>query len=58
MLVYYIVLDTESRRVTREGRGGGLPCPFLKFKEKYPDFGKNAQTRFIYGLNFSFEMLF
>ena len=24
-----------------EGReGGGLPCPFLKLKEKCPDFGK------------------
>ena len=35
----------RSRRVTRGGgggRGGGLPCPFSKFKEKYPDFGKKC----------------
>ena len=24
------------------GRGGGLPCPFLKIKEKCPDFGKKC----------------
>ena len=31
----------SSRRVTRGGEGGGdLPCPFSKFKEKCPDFGK------------------
>ena len=24
-----------------EGKGGGLPCPFLKIK-KYPDFGKSC----------------
>ena len=47
-----------SRRVTRGGEGGIFPCPFLKFKEKCPNFGKNALTRFIYGLNFSFKMLF
>ena len=52
------------KRVTRggdgeRGGGGGLTCPFLKLKEKCPDFGKtNAPARFIYGLNFSFKMLF
>ena len=30
------------RRVTRWGNGGGLPCPFLKFKEKCPYFGKKC----------------
>ena len=33
------------RCVTRGGEGGGgggLPCPFLKFKEKGPDFGKRC----------------
>ena len=33
-------LNSKSRRVTRAGRGGGLPCPFSKFKEKCPDFGE------------------
>ena len=32
------------RRVNRGGRGGGLPCPFLKFKEKCPDFGKKCPS--------------
>ena len=30
----------EHRRVTTGGEEGGLPCPFLKSKEKCPDFGK------------------
>ena len=39
--------------------GGGLLCPFLKIEKKYPDFlGKNALIVYIYGLNFSFKMLF
>ena len=28
-----------SRRVTSRGKGGGLPCPFVK-TEKCPDFAK------------------
>ena len=32
----------RSRRVTRGGRGGGLPGPFSKVKEKCPDFGKKC----------------
>ena len=48
----------KVRRVTRGGRGAGLSCPFSKFKEKCPDFGNNALSRFIYGFNFSFKMLF
>ena len=46
------------RRVTRGGEGGGLPCPFSKFKESALILEKNALTRFIYGLNFLFKMLF
>ena len=30
------------RRATRGRRGGGFPCPFLKFKEKCPNFGKKC----------------
>ena len=30
--------SSQFRRVTRGG--GGFPCPFLKFKEKCPNFGK------------------
>ena len=26
----------------RGHRGGGLPCPFSKFKEKCPDFGEKC----------------
>ena len=37
---------------------GGLPCSFSKLKEKCLDFGKKSLTRFIYGFNFSFKMLF
>ena len=33
---------TYFRRVTRGTRGGGLPCPFSKFKEKCPDFGRKC----------------
>ena len=47
------------RRPTRGWDGRGLPCPFLKYKEKCPDFlGKKALIRFIHGLDFSFKMLF
>ena len=35
--------SVSGRRVTRAGeRGGGLHCPFSKFKEKCPDFGKKC----------------
>ena len=50
--------DIPNRRVTRGEKRGGLLCPFPKFKEKCPDFAKNALTWFIYGFNFSFKMLF
>ena len=40
------------------GKGGGLPCPFLKIEKKCPNFGKNAQIVVIYGLNLSFKMQF
>ena len=34
---------STNRRVTRGEEGGGdLPCPFSKFKEKCPDFGKKC----------------
>ena len=33
-------------------RPRSFPCPFFKIEKKYPDFGKNALTIFIYGLNF------
>ena len=40
---------------------GSLDCPFSKFKEMCPDFRKkcpNQVHRFIYGFNFSFQILF
>ena len=30
--------DLTNRRVTRGGRGEGLPCPFLKIGKKCPNF--------------------
>ena len=30
------------RRVTREGRGGGLPCPFWKTGKKCPNLVKKC----------------
>ena len=45
-------LHFDGRGVTRRGRS---PLPFFKIQRKL---GKNALTRFIYGLNFSFKMLF
>ena len=32
LITYYLGAQLEG------GRGGGLPCPFLKYKEKCPDF--------------------
>ena len=36
--------DLQARNQTEGGGGGGgsLPCPFSKFKEKCPDFGKKC----------------
>ena len=34
--------DLQARNQTREAGGGSLPCPFSKFKEKCPDFGKKC----------------
>ena len=43
----------------RGERGGGLLFPSLKIENKCPDFAKkNILIVFIYGLNFSFKMLF
>ena len=53
VLQMLLVLD---RRVTRGGRV--LHCSLSKFKESALILGKNALTRFIYGYNFSFKMLF
>ena len=51
-----LLLALQARN--QRGEGGGLTCPFLKFKEKCPDFGKKyALARFSYGFNFSFKML-
>ena len=50
------ILSYYSRRVTRGGRGGLLPCTFLKTERKCPDFGKRwkgALILAIYVLNFS-----
>ena len=38
--------------------GGGLPYPFFKSEEKCPNLEKNVLIMFIYGLYFSFKMLF
>ena len=48
------ILSYYSRRVTRGGRGGLLPCTFLKTERKCPDFGKRwkgALILAIYVLN-------
>ena len=49
---------TLYRRVTREGRGEVSPALFQNLKKSALILGKNALTRFIYGFNFSFKMLF
>ena len=52
---FYIVI----RRVTRRGRRGEVsPALFQNLKKSALILGKNALTRFIYGFNFSFKMLF
>ena len=48
----------KFRRVTRGGRGRGLPCPFLKIEKNVLILEKNAQTVVICGLHFSFTMKF
>ena len=40
VFICYIYLSIYLRRVTRGGRGGGLPCPFSKIGKKCPNFGK------------------
>ena len=44
-----VEFDTRSRRITRGGRGSGLPCLFSEI-------GKNALIFVIYGCNFSFSL--
>ena len=46
------------RRVTRWGRGRGLPCPFSKIGKKCPNLGKNTLIAVFYRSNFSFKMQF
>ena len=54
---HYISSIIVFRRVTRAG-GGRSPPPFFRILKKSLEFRKNALTIFIYGLNFSFKMLF
>ena len=47
------------RRVTRGEEGSGLPCPFQNFKKSALILKKkNSLNIFIYGLDFSFKILF
>ena len=51
----------KHRGATSEGRkmwGFFSALPFLQFEKKFPDFGRDALIWLIYGLNFSFKMLF
>ena len=48
----------KHRRVTRGGRGVGLPCPFSKIGKNCPNFGGNVVIAVIYWLNFSFKVQF
>ena len=41
-----------------KGEGEGLPCPLLKIEKKSPNVWEKILIVFIYGLNFSFKMLF
>ena len=46
-------------RVTREGQGGEIsPALFQNLEKSALIFGKNVLTRFIYGFNFSFKIMF
>ena len=36
-------LCTHLSRVTRGGKGGGLPCPFSKIGKKCPNFEKKCR---------------
>ena len=46
------------RCVTRGGRGEVSPALFEDLKKSALNLGENVLTRFIYGFNFSFKMLF
>ena len=51
--------NLSCTRVTRRRRGGrGVSALFQNLKKSALNVGKNALTRFIYGFNFSFKMLF
>ena len=50
--------DLTNRRVTRGGRGGGLPCPFLKIGKSALIFGKNILIVINYVLGPFFLVLY